>query len=166
MKMVWTIPLGVALSAAMLAGCQAQGGTEASAATAQAPPAAQDPMSDGSANVRLVGYNDLQGRTALVTTTKSDPANGNWVYIGHHDSFRDEKPLLNPITGKMEFNGTSILDITDPAKPQYVWHIPNATNKQFAQHLGRLRLQVRLVRARLPDSQLGSADARVRPAST
>jgi len=91
------------------------------------PPA--DPLSDGAENVRLVGYNDLQGRTALVTTTKSDPANGNWVYIGHHDSFRDEKPLLNPITGKMEFNGTSILDITDPAKPKYVWHIPNQTNR-------------------------------------
>ena len=40
----------------------------------------QDAMSDGAENVRLVGYNDLQGRTALVTTTKSDPANGNWVY--------------------------------------------------------------------------------------
>src|SRR5687767_9216715 len=90
---------------------------------------AADPLAEAAENVRLVGYNDLQGRTALVTTTKSDPANGNWVYIGHHDSFRDEKPLLNPITGKMEFNGTSILDITDPAKPKYVWHIPNQTNK-------------------------------------
>ncbi len=94
---------------------------------ADRPPA--DPLSDGAENVRLVGYNDLQGRTALVTTTKSDPANGNWVYIGHHDAFHDEKPILNPITGKMEFNGTSILDITDPAKPKYVWHIPNQTNK-------------------------------------
>ena len=90
---------------------------------------AADSLAEAAENVRLVGYNDLQGRTALVTTTKSDPANGNWVYIGHHDSFRDEKPLLNPITGKMEFNGTSILDITDPAQPKYVWHIPNQTNK-------------------------------------
>lgn len=88
-----------------------------------------DPLAESAENVRLVGYNDLQGRTALVTTTKSDPVNGNWVYIGHHDSFHDEKPLLNPITGKMEFNGTSILDITDPAKPKYVWHIPNPTNR-------------------------------------
>jgi len=127
MKMLCTIPLGIALSASVLAGCQQQGGSEPTAA-AQAP-SQPDPMSDGAQNVRLVGHNDLQGRTALVTTTKSDPANGNWVYIGHHDSFRDEKPLLNPITGKMEFNGTSILDITDPAKPRYVWHIPNETNK-------------------------------------
>lgn len=127
MKMLWAIPLGVALGVSILAGCQqAQGGPEA---TASAQTAAQDPMSDGAQNVRLVGHNDLQGRTALVTTTKSDAVNGNWVYIGHHDSFHDEKPLMNPITGKMEFNGTSILEISDPAKPRYVWHIPNPTNR-------------------------------------
>jgi hypothetical protein len=104
----------------------------AACSSGAAPAAAQppaDPLADGAENVRLVGYNDLQGRTALVTTTKSDPANGNWVYIGHHDAFHDEKPILNPITGQMEFNGTSILDITDPANPKYVWHIPNQTNK-------------------------------------
>src|SRR4029453_17524828 len=88
-----------------------------------------DAMSDGAHNVRLVGYHDLQGRTALVVTTKSDPANGNWVYVGHHESFRDGKPLLNPITGKEEFNGTSILEISNPAAPRLVWHIPNATNR-------------------------------------
>lgn len=109
-----------------LAGCDTQGQSSPPAAVAAAP---ADPLAESSENVRLVGYNDLQGRTALVTTTKSDPANGNWVYIGHHDAFHDEKPILNPITGKLEFNGTSILDITDPAKPRYVWHIPNETNK-------------------------------------
>ena len=99
------------------------------APAAEAPQTPQDPLSDGAQNVRLVGYNDLQGRTALVTTTKSDPVNGNWVYIGHHDAFHDDKPILNPITGKAEFNGTSILEITDPSKPKYVWHIPNETNR-------------------------------------
>src|SRR5688572_18010648 len=119
-------PLTIAtLSVAMLAGCEAREGT---AAAAQSSPAAADPMADDAQNVRLVGHNDLQGRTALVTTTKSDPANGNWVYIGHHDAFHDDKPIMNPITKKTEFNGTSILDITDPAKPRYVWHIPNETN--------------------------------------
>jgi hypothetical protein len=86
-------------------------------------------MSDGVQNVRLVGHHDLQGRTALVVTTKSDAANGNWVYVGHHESFRDSKPLLNPITGHVEFNGTSILEITDPANPKLVWHIPNPANR-------------------------------------
>jgi hypothetical protein len=128
MNVLRMLPLGLGLSALLLAGCQqSPSGSEAAAAAETA--ATQDPMSDGAQNVRLVGYNDLQGRTALVTTTKSDPVNGNWVYIGHHDSFHDEKPLMNPITGKMEFNGTSIVDISDPAKPRYVWHIPNETNR-------------------------------------
>jgi hypothetical protein len=90
---------------------------------------AADPLSDGASNVRLVGHNDLQGREALVVTTKSDPANGSWVYVGHHESYWDDKPKMNPITGKMEWNGTSILDVADPAKPRYVWHIPNDTNR-------------------------------------
>src|SRR5262245_62790797 len=93
------------------------------------PLANTDPLADDAQNVRLVGYNDLQGRTALVVTTKSDPMNGNWVYVGHHESFRDGKPLPNPITGKMEFNGTSILEISDPSNPKLVWHIPNETNR-------------------------------------
>ena len=94
----------------------------------QAKPAA-DPRSDGAQNMQLVGYHDLQGRESLVVTTKSDPANGSWVYVGHHDSFWDDKPKLNPITGKIEWNGTSILDIGDPSKPKLVWHIPNETNR-------------------------------------
>jgi len=90
---------------------------------------AADPLSDGASNVRLVGFNDLQGREALVVTTKSDPANGSWVYVGHHESYWDSKPKMNPITGKMEWNGTSILDVADPSKPKYVWHIPNDANR-------------------------------------
>ena len=109
-------------------------------------------MADAAKNVRLVGYHDLQGRTALVVTTKSDAANGNWVYVGHDESFRDGKPLLNSITGKMEFSGTSILEISDPAAPRLVWHIPNESNRNSRSV--RLRLQVRLLRPRLPDPQL------------
>jgi hypothetical protein len=90
---------------------------------------AADLLSDRASNVRLVGYHDLQGRESLVVTTKSDPANGSWVYVGHHESYWDNKPKMNPITGKMEWNGTSILDVADPAKPKYVWHIPNEANR-------------------------------------
>jgi len=50
------------------------------------PEPAADPMSDGAQNVKLVGHHDLQGRTALVVTTKSDLSNGNWVYVGHHEN--------------------------------------------------------------------------------
>jgi hypothetical protein len=110
---------GIAIAALPVAGTLLRGQNRA----------AVDPLSDGAQNVRLVGWNDLQGRTALVVTTKSDPANGNWVYVGHHESFLDGKPLLNPITMKTEFNGTSILEISDPARPRLVWHIPNETNR-------------------------------------
>jgi len=79
--------------------------------------------------VRLVGYNDLQGRESLVVTTLSDAANGSWVYVGHHESYWDQKPKLNPITGKDEWNGTSILNVADPANPKLVWHIPNESNR-------------------------------------
>lgn len=120
------VPAVVALCAGF-AGCQSSDTPAEAAPSATAAPA--DPLAESAENVRLVGYNDLQGRTALVTTTKSDPVNGNWVYIGHHESFRDGKPLMNPITNKMEFNGTSILEISDPSKPKYVWHIPNETNR-------------------------------------
>src|SRR5262249_43525716 len=98
--------------------------------------ATADPRSDGAENVRLVGYNELQGRQGLQVVTKSDPANGNWAYIGltpndrndpqaSDDAQGNDEPILNPITGKMEWNGTAIVDITDPANPKFVWHIPN-----------------------------------------
>lgn len=93
-------------------------------------------MSDGAQNVRLVGYNDLQGHQSLQVTTRSDAANGNWVYVGHSPNNRSaptaqeergpDEPQVNPITGAMEYNGTSLIDITDPSKPTTKWHIPGA----------------------------------------
>src|SRR6266496_5701326 len=70
-----------------------------------------DPRADELRNVELAGTHDLQGRESLQIVTLSDPANGDWAYVGHLESFWDHKPKLNPITGKMEWNGTSILDI-------------------------------------------------------
>jgi hypothetical protein len=71
-----------------------------------------------SSNMDLVGYNDLQARSAYqpVIHKQSD----RWIaYIGHHGG---EQP--NPMTGKMEPNGTSIVDVTDPKNPKYLTHIP------------------------------------------
>lgn len=127
MKMLWTIPLGMALGASVLTGCQQQGGAEATAA-AQAP-SQPDPRSDGAQSVRLVGYHDMQGRQAMQVTTRSDEANGNWAYVGHSPNARpgydgSEEAQLNSITGAVEFNGTSIFEISDPANPRLAWHIP------------------------------------------
>jgi hypothetical protein len=75
--------------------------------------------------MRLVGYHDMQGRYALEIKTKSDATNGNWAYVGHVPNTRDKAATMNPITGNNEWNGTSIFEISDPASPRLVWHIPN-----------------------------------------
>jgi hypothetical protein len=69
-------------------------------------------------NMELVGYHDLQGRSAYQPIIHKQ---GNrWIaYVGHHGD-----KLLNSLTGKKEDNGTSILDVTDPRHPAYLAHIP------------------------------------------
>jgi len=116
----------VAVLSACVIGCNAPSNR---GPVLEAPGRDADPRADDAQNVRLVGYNDLQGRESLVVTTLSDPANGSWVYVGHHESFWDGKPKMNPITGNEEWNGTSILNVDDPANPKLVWHIPNESNR-------------------------------------
>ncbi len=101
-------------------------------AVACSPQAAQQPAvnqasaaGDDAENVRLVGYNNMQGRYALQVTAKSDQSNGSWVYVANVANPRLKEGLFNPLTKKHEWNGTSILDTSDPAHPKYVWHIPN-----------------------------------------
>ena len=120
-RRMWGIAMAAALAAGV-SGCS----TPAPAPEQQA---AADERAEDAQNVRLVGHNDLQGRESLVVTTLSDPANGSWVYVGHHESFWDQKPKMNPITGREEWNGTSIVNVDDPANPRYVWHIPNEANR-------------------------------------
>ena len=71
--------------------------------------------------MRLVGHNDLQARSAYQPVIHHQ---GNrWIaYIGHHGGTR-----LNPMTGAEEFNGTSIVEVTDPNNPKYLIHLPGAT---------------------------------------
>ena len=66
------------------------------------------------ANVRLVGHSDLQGRDALQVVLK-----GNFAYVGHHRG-RER----NPMTGALEWNGTTILDVSNPKQPRIIKHIP------------------------------------------
>jgi hypothetical protein len=67
-----------------------------------------------SQNMRLIGHRDLQWRDSLQVVLK-----GNYAYIGHH---RGE--AFNPLTGKREDNGTTILDVADPREPKIIAHIP------------------------------------------
>ncbi|HYL36044.1 MAG TPA: hypothetical protein VEV17_09045 [Bryobacteraceae bacterium] len=69
-------------------------------------------------NMSLAGYNDLQRRSAYQPVIQKQGA--RWIaYIGHHGGAQ-----LNPLTGKVEPNGTSIVDVTDPRRPSYLAHIP------------------------------------------
>src|SRR5450759_4389564 len=69
-------------------------------------------------DMKLVGYNDLQARSAYQPVIVEQM--GRWIaYIGHHGGVR-----LNPATGQKENNGTSIVDVTDPKQPKYLFHIP------------------------------------------
>src|SRR6185369_8836395 len=74
-------------------------------------------------NMRLVGMNDLQARSAYQPTIQKQ-GNRYIAYIGHHGGTPDVPKPMNPLTGQAEFNGTSILDVTDPKHPKYLKHLP------------------------------------------
>ena len=73
--------------------------------------------------MRLVGMNDLQARSAYQPTIHKQ-GDRYIAYIGHHGGTPEVPKPLNPLTGQAEFNGTSIVDVTDPSKPKYLFHIP------------------------------------------
>jgi len=68
-------------------------------------------------NTEWIGHNDLQGRTVYQTTVQTQ---GYRViaYAGHFAG-----KMLNPMTGVVEENGTSIVDVTDPYHPKYLKHL-------------------------------------------
>jgi hypothetical protein len=83
-------------------------------------PAAPVPADDGvsNLNLRLVGRNDLQARSAYQPVVHAY-GERRILFVGHHAG-----QALNPITGKIEKNGLSIVDVTDPARPTYLAHFP------------------------------------------
>ncbi len=74
-------------------------------------------------NMRLVGYNDLQARSAYQPVIHRQ-GDRYIAYIGHHGGTNAVSKPINPMNGQPEFNGTSIVDVTNPAKPKYLFHIP------------------------------------------
>ncbi len=74
-------------------------------------------------NMRLVGYSDLHARSAYQPTIHHQ--GGRYIaYVGHHGGTPDVPQPINRLTGQAENNGTSIVDVTDPAQPKYLAHIP------------------------------------------
>src|SRR5882724_12104507 len=79
-------------------------------------------------NMKLVGYNDLQARSAYQPTIHHQ--GDRWIaYVGHHGGTDEIPAPVNPMTERAEPNGTSIVDVTDPAKPKYLAHIPGLEGK-------------------------------------
>jgi hypothetical protein len=82
------------------------------------PAGTQNPDGSNTYNTEWLGHSDLQGRTTYQTTVHSQ--HGHVVaYAGHFNG-----KMLNPMTGLVETNGTSVVDTTDPRHPAYLWHIP------------------------------------------
>src|SRR5258706_6728120 len=77
-------------------------------------------------DMELVGYDDLQGRSAYQPLVHRQ--GDRWIaYIRHHGG-----RSRNPLSGAEEPNGTSILDVTDPKSPRYLAHIPGEPGKDEA----------------------------------
>jgi hypothetical protein len=89
-------------------------------AVAQAPKVGDPPEAS---NMRLLGWNDLQTRSGYQPTIHRY-GDRYIVFIGHHGGTEAVPKPVNPMTGQAEFNGTSIVDATDPKNPKYLKHIP------------------------------------------
>jgi hypothetical protein len=87
---------------------------------------AAQPRSAEQRDMRLVGQHDLQARSAYQPLVVRQ-GERFIAYVGHHGG---TKP--NPLTGRAEINGTSILDVTDPRAPAYLHHIPGAPGEAEA----------------------------------
>jgi len=69
-------------------------------------------------NMALVGEHDLQARSAYQPVIHRQGE--RWIaYVGHHGG-----KSLNPVSGRIEDNGTSILDVSDAKAPRLLAHIP------------------------------------------
>ncbi|MCC6778842.1 MAG: hypothetical protein IT537_19830 [Hyphomicrobiales bacterium] len=92
----------------------------AATALAQAPKIGAAPEAH---NMRLVGHNDLQARSAYQPIVHKQ-GERYIAYIGHHGGTTVVPKPVNSINGQAEFNGTSVVDVTDPKQPRYLAHIP------------------------------------------
>jgi hypothetical protein len=76
-----------------------------------------NPDGSDSLNMELVGWNDAHGRVIYQTSIHNQ--NGRVIaYAGHFNG-----KATNLLTGQIETNGTSIIDVTDPAHTVYLKHL-------------------------------------------
>ena len=106
---------GLACAAAAVAASAVMSGC---AGTAPRTAEQYNPRQAESSNMALLGHVDLHARSAYHPEIKQQ---GNrWIaYVGHHGG----PAKINPLNGRTEFNGTSIIDVTDPKAPKTLFHI-------------------------------------------
>jgi hypothetical protein len=118
----------VALIAVAAAGCDSE--PRAPTRAAAEPTAGESQAYATSVDLRLVGQNDLQARSAYQPVVHRY-GERRILFVGHHAG-----EALNPITGRIEKNGLSILDVTDPANPEYLAHLaPTGEEASGTQHV-------------------------------
>jgi hypothetical protein len=84
----------------------------------QAPPPPKGWDEESAWNMKVEGFNDNQGRPVYQPLVV-DQDGRQILYLGNLTG-----QLLNPFTGKVEPNGTSIIDVTDVKNTRYLFHIP------------------------------------------
>jgi hypothetical protein len=82
-------------------------------------------------NMRMVGHHDLQARSAYQPVILHT-GDRYLAFVGHHGSSKARPKPLNALNGKEEFNGTSILDVTDPKQPKLLGHVPGDAGEDEA----------------------------------
>jgi hypothetical protein len=75
-------------------------------------------VAQSSWNMELVGYDTLDGRSTYQPLVVHQ-GNRYIAYMAHHATVGVDR-----LNGLVEPSGTSILDVTDPTKPIYLFHIP------------------------------------------
>ncbi|MFI5090287.1 MAG: LVIVD repeat-containing protein [Terriglobales bacterium] len=75
-------------------------------------------VAQSSWNMELLGYDTLDGRSTYQPLVVSQ-GRRYIAYMAHHAG-----TAINRLTGLSETNGTSLVDVTDPAHPVYLSHIP------------------------------------------
>jgi hypothetical protein len=101
----------------LAAGC----GPSASPPAPAGSPAAQDAGGttyQSVVDMRLVGHDDLQARSAYQPVIHRY-GDRYILFVGHHAG-----KAMNRQTGKVETNGLSTLDVTNPEAPKYLGHMP------------------------------------------
>ena len=127
---------GAIAALALLTGCEAPPETSAvaegqsSAPVAMAAAQRAESVMPTSRNMRLVGLHDLQGRSAYQPIVHRY-GDRRILFVGHHSG-----EAMNPVSGDVEVNGMSVLDVTDPDAPELLTHVPaTGPDASGAQHV-------------------------------